>query len=256
MKSRIVSAAIALPVFLAVIYFGGNVLFAASIIVAGILLYELHNMIYKGKEYNLLIISYIYTLIHFYFQRSDDLVATTVIAYVLVVLFLETVCEDNYNLTKVTMFLVGSIYIIKVLPYLYLLDTHGISALLLPFLSAWLYDTSAYFTGIKFGKRRPWKNLSPKKSIEGLIGGVLISVTLILVYGYFNKWNLIYTAIYALGATFLAQSGDLIISAFKRTNQVKDSGKIMPGHGGLLDRFDSVMPVLPLAYLFITMISK
>ncbi len=111
-------------------------------------------------------------------------------------------------------------------------------------------DTFAYFCGITCGKHKIWPEVSPKKSIEGSLGGLLASVILTVLYcGYFGEASLWTYAI--LGAIFavLGQLGDFFESALKRTANVKDSSSILPGHGGVLDRLDSMLFVLPVMYL-------
>jgi len=251
MKNRVISALIALPLFLLIVYFRGDYLFAASILVGISLLYELHRMIYKKDNFSLLILSVIYLTLVFVFMRLDyDLNHYLLPLYLFSGLALSTVAKDQFDLTNICIYLTFSIYIITLIPFLAMLNEFGSLIILLPFISGWVYDTGAYLSGISFGKNRPWKNLSPKKSIEGLIGGSMISITVVLIYGYFVNLNLLYLFLYAIFAVALAQSGDLLISGVKRFTKVKDSGNILPGHGGLFDRFDSVLPLFALAYFF------
>ncbi len=111
-------------------------------------------------------------------------------------------------------------------------------------------DTFAYLVGIACGKHKIWPAVSPKKSIEGSLGGLIASVVLTVIYcGHFGEASLVTYAI--LGAIFavLGQLGDFFESALKRTAKVKDSSSILPGHGGVLDRLDSMLFVLPVMYL-------
>jgi phosphatidate cytidylyltransferase len=125
--------------------------------------------------------------------------------------------------------------------------------IVLVFLCSWGNDTLAYCFGRLFGKHKMSPVLSPKKSVEGLIGGILGAGVLGLLYGlWFNQYvheinNLpvIFLVICAVGA-LPAVVGDLAASAIKRNNEVKDYGKLIPGHGGILDRFDSTTVVAPL----------
>lgn len=251
MKNRVISALIALPLFFLIVYFRGDYLFAASVIVGISLLYELHRMIYEKNHLSLLILSVIYLFLVFIFFRLEYNINHYLLPlYLFLVLALSTVAKDQFNLTNVCVYLTFSIYIISLILFLAMLDNFGSAMVLLPFISGWVYDTSAYLAGVNFGKNRPWKNLSPKKSIEGLIGGALVSVIVVLIYGYFMNLNLLYLLVYAILAVALAQSGDLLISGVKRFTNVKDSGNLLPGHGGLFDRFDSVLPLFALAYFF------
>ncbi len=120
---------------------------------------------------------------------------------------------------------------------------------LLVFVGAWFTDIFAYFTGRFLGKHKLIPDISPKKTVEGSIGGIVFCAIAYVVYGlglniFFDlKPNYAVLAIVAVFVSFVAQIGDLTLSSIKRKYGIKDFGNIMPGHGGLLDRFDSVIPV-------------
>ena len=120
---------------------------------------------------------------------------------------------------------------------------------LLAFIGAWVTDTFAYFTGVLFGKHKLIPEVSPKKTIEGSIGGTLFCVLSFVVFGiivdaFFNmEANLIFLAVSGVLVSVVAQMGDLIMSLIKREYGIKDYGKLFPGHGGVLDRFDSILSV-------------
>jgi len=118
----------------------------------------------------------------------------------------------------------------------------------------WTYDTGAYLTGIAFGKHRMMERISPKKSWEGFFGGTIITVTVAwLLSGWFGLVSTTGWIIIALIIAVAGTYGDLAESMLKRSIGVKDSGSLLPGHGGLLDRFDSALFSFPLVYLFITL---
>lgn len=141
--------------------------------------------------------------------------------------------------------------------------TVGIFGAGLTFIAAWMTDTGAYFTGVFFGKHKLAPLLSPKKTIEGFIGGTVIGVLSILggawifsqvVCPYFGWQVIVNYKLLAFVAPFLSMTGvigDLSASAIKRQFGIKDFGKIMPGHGGVLDRFDSVLLISPLTYFIV-----
>ena len=115
----------------------------------------------------------------------------------------------------------------------------------------WMNDTFAYLSGITLGKHKLFERVSPKKTIEGFIGGIVFSsIAGILLAKYYLEESIFHWIIIALIIGFFGTLGDLIESKFKRVAGVKDSGNIMPGHGGFLDRLDSIIFVAPFIYLF------
>ncbi len=125
------------------------------------------------------------------------------------------------------------------------------------FIGAWVTDTFAYFTGMLFGKHKLIPNVSPKKTVEGSIGGTLFCVAFFVGYGvilnHFTVYdiNLVLIAFAGLLSAIVSQIGDLSMSVIKRTYGIKDYGKIFPGHGGVLDRFDSILAVAIVMALFL-----
>lgn len=119
----------------------------------------------------------------------------------------------------------------------------------LVFIGAWTCDTFAYFTGMLLGKHKLCPNLSPKKTVEGAIGGTLFAIGGFLLYGFIVEScssltaNYLYLALSGLLVAVISQLGDLFASLIKREYGVKDYSKLLPGHGGIMDRFDSIMAV-------------
>ncbi|WRS26197.1 phosphatidate cytidylyltransferase [Oscillospiraceae bacterium MB08-C2-2] len=135
----------------------------------------------------------------------------------------------------------------------------GLFYVLISLCAAWLCDSGAYFVGRAFGKHKLAPQISPKKTIEGSVGGALVATLLVFPVSLGFQWGMaklgynVTVNFLALGITFplfciAGMVGDLSLSVIKRQFNVKDYGKIMPGHGGILDRFDSVLFVLPLVY--------
>jgi phosphatidate cytidylyltransferase len=128
---------------------------------------------------------------------------------------------------------------------------------LLIFLGAWVCDTFAYFTGKFLGKHKLIPEISPKKTIEGSIGGIVFTIGAFVLYGFIVNKNFgdeiklsyILLVVLGLASSIISQVGDLVASAVKRQYDIKDYGKLFPGHGGVLDRFDSVMLVAPITYV-------
>ena len=138
---------------------------------------------------------------------------------------------------------------------------NGVYFVALPFVMAFLPDTGAYLVGCAFGKHKLCPIISPKKTVEGLIGGILGGIVGMLVYGFalqhFFNFQVNYFAVVLYGAlgAGAATFGDLMFSVIKRQTGIKDYGKLLPGHGGILDRFDSVTLVAPVAELLLLILS-
>ena len=132
---------------------------------------------------------------------------------------------------------------------------NGLFYLLLLFNFSSVCDMGAYFVGVTLGKHKLCPNLSPKKTVEGAIGGIvwsiIIAVVIILCFGFNDK--LIATLIITIPFCILGMAGDLFASAIKRSVGLKDYGNLIPGHGGILDRVDSIIMIAPLLYLCITL---
>jgi phosphatidate cytidylyltransferase len=145
--------------------------------------------------------------------------------------------------------------------YIPFLLSHVLLLFLLPFGRRWIFfvlfvvfagDTGAYYTGYRWGRHKLWPAVSPGKTIEGAIGGLFSSLVIGVIFG-----KLVFTSagitvgfllVLATGLALVGQTGDLVESMLKRVSQVKDSSGLLPGHGGLLDRLDSLIFAFPLTY--------
>jgi len=144
-----------------------------------------------------------------------------------------------------------------------LTERHGAVLILLTLCGAWIADTAAYFTGTFLGKHKLCPEISPKKTVEGFIGGVVfdglffILFNLVYVTFFAKDCGVNYVSSFFLGmiCAALGTVGDLTASLIKRQCGIKDYGKIMPGHGGFMDRFDSVLFVAPFMYAYLTVIN-
>ncbi|MFK7986262.1 MAG: phosphatidate cytidylyltransferase [Sandaracinaceae bacterium] len=139
----------------------------------------------------------------------------------------------------------GPLYIggaISAIAMLHHLDNGGVWVVLSMML-AWGSDTGGYFAGKAFGKRKLYEKISPKKTIEGSIGGLvtIVGMAIAVRFVWLPELSVLHAVLLALGAGAIGQAGDLCVSVIKRSTGVKDSGKIIPGHGGLLDRIDALM---------------
>lgn len=136
-------------------------------------------------------------------------------------------------------------------------NTSGIPFVLAMFVIIWANDTFAYLFGIAFGKHKIFKRISPKKSWEGFFGGLIMVVVASFLFNYlYPQFGLLHWSLFGLITAIAAVMGDFIESMFKRTYGVKDSGSIMPGHGGILDRIDSLLIAAPAVYIFLNFMIK
>lgn len=152
--------------------------------------------------------------------------------------------------------------LIQLLPYsngnTFSLESFDPSIILLLFILTWTFDTFAFLTGIKFGKNKILPSVSPKKSWEGFIGGLIFcTIGGWIAYDFFSGFftlDIKTIIVISLSLPFTATLGDFIESYYKRKAEVKDSGNIIPGHGGILDRMDAFMITIPVLYIIINII--
>lgn len=186
------------------------------------------------------------------------------VAFLLIVtLFVESIKnygkQDEIKFTQISICLFGGLLIPLSLSALVVLKgmEHGQYLVLLPVVSAFLTDAGAYFAGVFFGKHRGITQVSPNKSLEGYIGGILSGGIFMLLYGLvliqFAKLrvSLPTMAVYGLLGSAITELGDLSYSLVKRQHGVKDYGHLLPGHGGMLDRFDSMSFAAPLLLILV-----
>jgi len=178
-----------------------------------------------------------------------------------VVLFFSEMLRTHGQLPfqQVAMALVAGLlipFLLSALVRIRLLD-NGVYLIAAPFVMAFMPDTGAYLVGCAIGKHKLCPNISPKKTVEGLVGGILGGIIGMIVYAlvlqnsFGFQVNFLYAALYGAIGAGTATFGDLMFSVIKRQTGIKDYGKLLPGHGGILDRFDSVTLVAPVAELLL-----
>ena len=196
-------------------------------------------------------IGYIACILFFFNSLDYNMVSLNfIMAFVTISLFILFVLKEDIKLANISITIFSILYIPFLFQHIIYLD--GNIYIWLIFITAWGTDTFAYLAGNLFGKKKLCPNLSPNKTIEGSLGGVLGSILLTILFSKYlnlpNLWGLIILSI--LGA-IIAQFGDLAASKIKRITGIKDYGFIIPGHGGILDRFDSILFTAPLVYYFV-----
>ena len=263
MKTRIIAAVALLPFLLGIVLFLPKIFTAILFgLMAAIGAYELlHN---TGLVKHNRLVWYAMAM-----ALYVSLWGTTVTAYPAVLLgllgfFTILFGELLRNHTQVSFQDLAYTFVAGViLPYLLsaVVRIHGQEAgrhlILLPFVVAFLSDTGAYFAGYFFGKHKLAPVISPKKTVEGLVGGVITAIAGVVVYclilkGAFDfRVNWMYVPVYGLLGSLAGVFGDLCFSVIKRQTGIKDYGNLIPGHGGIFDRFDSMVVVAPLVELLL-----
>lgn len=243
---------------------GGNLLFAATLGISLIGMMELmrifgvHKTIVGGVGY-LGCIAYYLTL---FFGFEEHLVMLFIL-YLLVIMTVYVFSFPKYNTDQIVITFFALFYVAVMLSYIYrtrMLEG-GAYLVWLIFISAWGSDTCAYLVGSRIGKHKMTPHLSPKKSIEGLFGGILGAALIGFLFatvfqnqitGVQNP-QLAFTIVGGCGS-MISIIGDLAASAIKRNHEIKDYSNLIPGHGGILDRFDSIVFTAPIVFYLVTVL--
>lgn len=263
---RILTALVVSPVIIGLVVVGGVPLYLAIAILAMLSLYEFFNAL-KKKIQPLELVGYVFAclilLFNYFYKNHVNLSQGNYFLLTLSTIFL-LICivmmHERYNVISASVTLLGLMYILHFFLQIYFIRIMDKGQFLVWFLfiTAWGTDTFAYFTGMLFGKNKLCPSISPKKTVEGAIGGLVGSLLLNVVYAWsltyylpndFNSSFLILSVFIGIFGSILSQFGDLVASIIKRFAEIKDYGKILPGHGGVLDRFDSVIFIAPVFYM-------
>lgn len=269
---RVIFSVIAAPVTVGFVYLGGWLLTALLGAVAATAAWEVFRMARSGGAHpmarsGIVFAALIPLVVHAHylgvFTLSVPAGAVVFLGLLASVLWFRAVDERPFVAVAITVF--GILYA-SMITFIYPLRYHpyvigagaGTALVMLPVLLVWATDTGAYTFGRLFGKRKLMPAVSPKKTIEGSLGGVLVTVVTCWLYSKavlqpFAHLALSGTGIivFSIAISVAAQIGDLVESLFKRDSGVKDSSALVPGHGGILDRIDSQLFALPVAYLVI-----
>lgn len=257
MKQRIITAIIAAAVFLPIVIFGGFPFVVLTYLLATVALHELLKM-RKLKLWSVPgVISVAVLWIFLLPQQFQDILTNinyTKVEFALlaVLLFLTyTVATKNrFTFDDVAFSTMATLYI--GMGFLYFIETReaGLTYIFYSLFIIWATDSGAYFIGKAIGKNKLWPEISPNKTIEGFVGGIFCAVIVAALFVLFTDINatMLELVFITILLSIFGQVGDLVESALKRHYEVKDSGNILPGHGGILDRFDSLLFVWPLLH--------
>jgi len=263
MKQRIVTGIIAAAIFLPLVYYGNWPFLALMYVMASIGLYELLKMqkisVFSVPGILSLLLLWIFLIPSNYdFFRESTAYSKSEIFLLGVLLFLiySVIVKNRFSFDEVSKSILAIIYV--GIGFYYMIETRmsesGLTLMFFALILIWATDSGAYFTGRSFGKHKLWPEISPKKTIEGSIGGIFYALLVAVCFYFFSDLQIpiIKLLLISVVLSVIGQMGDLVESAFKRHYGVKDSGNLLPGHGGILDRVDSWLFVFPLLYFFLS----
>lgn len=257
MKQRIITAILALIIFIPTIIYGQVPFLLLTILIATIGLLEfiraskLSTFIFPS----IISLLFLWGLLLYSYNDSLIFVMTGIersfLVLIIILLAYTVLSKNKFPFSKASMLLLGTVYISIGFYFFIEVRNLGLQYLIFVLTTIWTTDSGAYFSGKFFGKRKLWPAISPNKTIEGAIGGLILSVLLSIIFYSLKTFDvsLIILIMYAIVISIGGQIGDLVASALKRHLSVKDFGTILPGHGGILDRFDSLLFVLPILYV-------
>ena len=253
-KTRLISGIVLVIIALATIISGSWILFFTLLAVSLIGMRELYNVMKVSNEHVtvLELVGYLGAVLYYIAIKFDvgNFGMMAVIVSMILILFVYVFGYPKYHAEQVMAAFFGVVYVAVMLSFIYLTRNlpDGKFLVWLIFLCSWGCDTCAYCVGMLIGKHKMAPVLSPKKSIEGAVGGVVGAALLGVIYAAATQGKMAeYALICGVGA-LISMVGDLAASAIKRNQNIKDYGKLIPGHGGILDRFDSVIITAPVIY--------
>ena len=257
-KTRLLSGIVLVILALVFIITGNDLLLAVTGIISLIGLYELYR-VFKIEKSCAGVVGGLATIVYYCnlkFQFIPDMMLF-VIALLVVLMFVYVFSYPKYHTEQMLAAFFGVFYVSVMLSYVYQtrMLPGGAYIVWLIFLCSWGCDTCAYCVGMLIGKHKMSPKLSPKKSVEGAVGGVAGAALLTALYCFIfrspmhlERGEIVILAVIAAIAGLISMVGDLTASAIKRNYDIKDYGKLIPGHGGILDRFDSMIITAPIIY--------
>lgn len=260
-KTRLISGIILVLIALLTIGSGSIVLLLTLLGISMIGMQELYRVMGVRKDsFNLLEcagyagIALYYAALYFKAPVGGELL---ILAALILFMFVYVFTYPKYEAHQVMSALFGMVYVGVMLSFIYqtrMIEGEGMYLVWLIFLCSWGCDTCAYCVGVLIGKHKMAPVLSPKKSIEGAVGGLIGAALLGMLYAVILDKNVPAYAIICAAGALISMVGDLAASGIKRNQGIKDYGSLIPGHGGILDRFDSVIFTAPIIYFLSTVL--
>jgi phosphatidate cytidylyltransferase len=260
LKQRIITGIIAGILFLSVLILGGN-LFTGIIGILAIIglieLLKMRKMEHVRFPFILGIITVSIISISneslFFNQNIDEYKFNILIGLMLLLLIHTVVTKNKFSFEDAAFVMLSTVYVGIGFYYINITREmeNGLSIIIFVLLLIWASDSGAYFVGKSIGKRKLWPVISPNKTVEGSIGGIILAIIVAVIFQMILPVvdTILYAVFIGLISAVFGQLGDLVQSAFKRIYNVKDSGKLLPGHGGILDRLDSWLFVFPVLHI-------
>ncbi|SHK33136.1 phosphatidate cytidylyltransferase [Clostridium cavendishii DSM 21758] len=258
-NSRYLGALLIAP-FIIFIFLGGIYLKGFTIAISVLGMYEFYKSV-KTKDFRPIEAMGYLMLIAYYITNNDF----KLLSYIIIIATFLTLCapvlDVKYTFIDVSLTLLGFMYVGIFFSFIHLVNVKdgGQYLVWLIFIGSWLCDTTAYYAGRLFGKHKLCPKVSPKKTIEGSLGGMLGSTVFcgifgIIIFKYFNVIPIYHYFIIGAFCGVFSQFGDLVASSIKRFVGIKDYSNLIPGHGGILDRFDSILFSGAVVYFYLTLI--
>ena len=257
-KTRLLSGIVLVILALFLIISGHEILLFATLAISCIGMFELYR-VFKMEKTVLAGVGYLAAIVYYcnlQWKFLPDLMILFM-AFLILLMFVFVFVYPKFQADQVMAAFFGFFYVAVMLSYVYQIRTleRGLYLAFLVFLCSWGCDTCAYCVGMLIGKHKMSPKLSPKKSVEGAVGGVAGAALLTALYClifrspmHLERGEIVILAVIAAIAGLISMVGDLTASAIKRNYDIKDYGKLIPGHGGILDRFDSMIITAPIIY--------
>lgn len=255
MRTRVLSAIVGITLLLGIIYAGGLYIQGFFIGLGLLALYEFYRMMAAASFSAVKIPGYLLLIVLMLSPLYPEQLLVVILLLLIPVICYAVFYYPKVNINSIALSFFGAFYIGFLLSFAIRMTDlrYSFWIILLSFLLTWASDIGGYFAGTIWGKHKMAPLLSPNKTWEGSIGGVILTLLVSFVFIYlfeFASLGYAYALLLGITASVAAQVGDLFMSSVKRTFGVKDTGNILPGHGGVLDRFDSYLMVLPIVYYF------